>query len=177
MDIRINPAIVREKIVNNNRSRRETFSMLYEGCRDGDDAKVGKAVLRLGIYARLPQEVGFSIHDCYHYLEPIGNQLNGVDDHRGLREILTYKKLQLQRHNLKLSTSGGAGNDNKAKIYRDKLLEDIHGLIEKVRFLSRIEAIMLDQLRKRGEEVRVMESELIPESTIVAIRNVIRIMK
>lgn len=146
-------------IAERNKDRRETFGQLYEGCRDNDETKVQRATLKLSIPARLPSDHGFSVHDLYHYLEPITNRLNGIDGNKGLREILAYKKEQLRRINMRLSSSNGAGATERDKTYRNELTKDIHEISIKVSFLSRIEAVMIEQLRRHGEIIAVMQEE------------------
>jgi hypothetical protein len=161
---RTNPGIVRDKIAMCNKERKETFSELYTACKRGDEKAIDKCTLKLGIYAGLPYEHGFSCHDLRHFLEPVSKRLNGGEEfkegsetekyyRRGLREVLDYKKKQLIRINAKISGSNGAGNNEKSRIYRDELKRAIHDLSSKVRYLSRIEGIVIDQLKKRGDDL------------------------
>lgn len=146
-------------ITERNKDRRDTFGQLYEGCRDNDEKKVERATLKLSIPASSPSDHGFSIHDLYHYLEPITSRLNGIDGNKGLREILAYKKEQLRRHNIKIASSNGAGVTERDKTFRNDLNKDIHEISTKVAFLGRIESVMAEQLRRRGEVIAVMQVE------------------
>jgi hypothetical protein len=146
-------------IAERNKDRRNTISELYEGCRDNDETKIRRATLKLSIPAGSPMDHGFSVHDLYHYLEPITNRLNGIDGNKGLREILAYKKEQLRRHNVKLASNNGAGNTVSDIQHRIKLSRDVHDLSIKVSFLSRIEGIITEQLRRHGEIIAVMQEE------------------
>lgn len=166
------PSTINKSIIaDRNADRRKTFSDLYTACRDNDEKVITRKTMTLSILAYKPEDHGFSVHDLYHYREPIVNMLHGIDDQfhhsqHGLYETLAYKKAQLQKLNKKLSESNGAGNDQKSQDFRKKLSEDIHNISGKIKFLSRIETILNDELRKRGEVIEVMESEIVTGSHV-----------
>jgi hypothetical protein len=81
---------------------------------------------------------------------------------------LAYKAEQLRKHNIKVASSNGAGNGLKDRQYRDQLTKEIHTLSHKVQYLGRIEGILLEQLRRRGEVVQVMREERISSVPVAA---------
>jgi hypothetical protein len=74
-----------------------------------------------------------------------------------LNRSLQYSKRELQKYYLQVARDNGAGNNGKNT--RQSLSHDVHELGIDVRILSRIQAVLGAELRRRGEVVAIMVEE------------------
>jgi hypothetical protein len=138
-----------ELIASRNQDRRNTYSQLFQGVRDGNEEQVKKAVMKMSIPAGSAVDVGFSSHDLKHFLAPIQEKLNGNNEgYRGFRAVLAFKKDQLVKHNSKVGN--GAGNNATACKFRDDLSMQIADLSAKVKVFEQVEKVLVAQLHRRG---------------------------
>lgn len=134
-----------------NSLRNAAYADLCRGVQTRDEKLIGSAANRLSVYGSSPDRIGFSsanIHEHYDRVTEKLNRLNG---------FLQHSIKALQKFNLQVVRDNGAGNhDNHV---RQSLSYDVHELGIDVRILSKLQAVLGTELRRRGEVVAIMVEE------------------
>lgn len=141
-----------------NALRNAAYNDLCRGVQSDDNIIIDSAVNRLSVCARTPDQVGFTLDDLRGHHDRVSGKLDR------LTPVLNHKIELLRKYNLKVSN--GAGNSNAG--IRKSLNYDIHEIGKDIRILTRLESILADQLRRRGDVIAMREER--HQKVTVAIR-------
>jgi hypothetical protein len=134
-----------------NSLRNAAYNDLCRGAQTSNAKLIDSAANRLSVYGSSPDRIGFSSADIHEHYDRVTEKLNRLNG------SLQYSIKELQKYNLKVSRDNGAGNhDNRV---RQSLSHDVHELGTDVRILSRIQAVLGTELRRRGEVAAIMVEE------------------
>lgn len=143
-----------------NHLRNEVYGVLCRGVQTSNEKLIDSAVNRLSVCARTSNQVGFTLDDLRGHHDRVSGKLDR------LTPVLNHKIELLRKYNLKVGGNNGTGNSDAS--FRKSLNYDIHEIGKDIRILTRLETILADQLRRRGDVVAMREER--HQKVTVAIR-------
>jgi hypothetical protein len=141
-----------EKTCLRNKERKAVYSQLIHALECKDNKRVDNLVLKMGIFASKPTDIGFSIHDLKVFLR--------LTEHAILkyRYKFIYPEDKVRKIIARIAKANGTINRNETVKRNDEdFWQEIYG--KKIDAREHIKIILLDQLRKR--HVTVAELELV----------------
>jgi hypothetical protein len=145
------PLMDSTKTFNRNEERKAVYSQLIRALERKDKKTVDNLVLKIGIFASKPTDIGFSIHDLKVFLRLTEHAIQKYS-HK-----FNYHGDKVRKINTRIAKA--SGNINRTDIVKrndEHFWQKIYG--KKLAARERIKTILLDQLRKR--HVTVVEIEL-----------------
>lgn len=134
----------KETVTTRNNERKNVYSQLIAAIEKKDESTVDKMILKLGIYASRPVDIGFSIHDLKTFLKLTETAIETYSFKAD------YRSKKLFKVNNRIAKSNGVNVRRADKIARN----DEHfwlGIYKtKLNARIRVKNIIMEQLNKRN---------------------------
>jgi len=138
------------KTFNRNEERKAIYSQLIHALECKDNKTVDNLVLKIGIFASKPTDIGFSIHDLKVFLRLTEHAIQKYS-HK-----FNYHGDKVRKINARIAKANGSINrTDRLKRNDEHFWQKIYG--KKLAARDHIKTILLDQLSKR--HVKVVELE------------------
>lgn len=137
----------KEAVNNKNNERKTVYSQLLTAIEQKDEKVVDKLVLKMGIYASKPDQVGFSIHDLRTFL----NLTEKAIEKYSLKA--NYQSEKLRKINNHIAKQNGINVKRSDIIARKDEFFWLSVYKKKLNARLRMENILIEQLGKRHVHV------------------------
>lgn len=143
----------KETVASRNNERKSTYSQLITAIEKKDENAVDKLVLKLGIFASKPTDIGFSIHDLKTFLKLTDIAIETYSFKAD------YRSKKLLKVNSRIAKSNGVNVRRADKVARNDEYFWLSIYKTKLNSRERIKTILIDQLKRRNCPVKVIEPE------------------